>query len=622
MQTSLPSADAPPREPRARTPLLDALAAHPLLSLTLAAIALRLLLMLGRGDYVAFDEGWYLLLGRNLWSGDGYTLSGLDHVALSPLFPILAGALDRVVDAAVWAGRIVAALAAGLLVVPCWSIFRRLGGREIAVVGATFVAVMPSLAPFVVPYWIGWDLWVGAEPLLHLFLFTGIALFLRAWQEGGIGVALACGAAFGLAYLSRPEAIVLFAIVGLIALAAALRSLLATRARLWSVVACSLAFVVVAAPYWLYLHDQLGRWAISGRGVQVVAPASADGGRRASAPSAGIERMLWADDESYVWSLYALDASGTALASTYWGLPDSEAPPAAASARSDTASAEAREAVPGDGPASAPADRAGDGRSAPEAGFFDDLRIYVRALGIVVPWFVWPIAILGVFVPRGGRRPRMEALFALPLAGTSVLVAVVVATDPRTQLFVAPLVAYYAARGTLAAAHALEARMGSEMRRQVAVGLVAGTLAVLLLGISARRLYLSLAVGSPHHIVGAENAVVGDALDALAPADATVMSWHPAIALFADRDWRVLPHEPMDRIIRYARTQPNPLVVLSVFYPPELLRSEEPHYLIVPVTAETPDAAVWSIEIPRPARTWAFGTLRPQPSPREPRRSP
>jgi len=52
--------------------------------LTVAAIALRLLMFLGRGDYVAFDEGWYLLLGRNLLNGDGYTLAGLRHTVLSP----------------------------------------------------------------------------------------------------------------------------------------------------------------------------------------------------------------------------------------------------------------------------------------------------------------------------------------------------------------------------------------------------------------------------------------------------------------------------------------------------------------------------------------------------------
>ncbi|NIQ52338.1 MAG: hypothetical protein GWN71_02350, partial [Gammaproteobacteria bacterium] len=75
---------------------------------------------------MAFDEGWYLLLGRNLFAGDGYTLAGLQHVTLSPLFPLLAGLLDLVLHDAVWAGRVVAAVSAGLLVVPCWFLFRRL----------------------------------------------------------------------------------------------------------------------------------------------------------------------------------------------------------------------------------------------------------------------------------------------------------------------------------------------------------------------------------------------------------------------------------------------------------------------------------------------------------------
>lgn len=89
------------------------------LLLTLAAVALRLVMFLGRGDYLAFDEGWYLLLGRNLFSGDGYTLSGLRHTTLSPLFPILAGATGAVLRDPIWAGRLVAAVTAGLVVWPC-----------------------------------------------------------------------------------------------------------------------------------------------------------------------------------------------------------------------------------------------------------------------------------------------------------------------------------------------------------------------------------------------------------------------------------------------------------------------------------------------------------------------
>ena len=111
--------------------------------------------------------------------------------------------------------------------------------------------------------------------------------------------------------------------------------------------------------------------------------------------------------------------------------------------------------------------------------------------------------------------------------------------------------------------------------------------------------------------MGAQNAEVGEAIQEETPEDATVMSFHPALALFADRDWRVLPLEPMDRIVRYARTQPNPYMVLSVFYPPELRPAEEPHYLIVPVPRELPESDRWRIDIPQASTVYDFGELVP-----------
>lgn len=161
---------------------------HPLALLTCGAIALRLLMFIGRGDYVAFDEGFYLLLGRNLWDWNGFTLSGLRHIALSPLFPILAGGLNLLMGDPVWAGRIVAALTSGLLVVPCWFLFRRISSRRTAFGGCAIILVLPALTPFVAPVWMGWDLWVGAEPVLHLFLYTGLAISLRAFQDARIEI--------------------------------------------------------------------------------------------------------------------------------------------------------------------------------------------------------------------------------------------------------------------------------------------------------------------------------------------------------------------------------------------------------------------------------------------------
>lgn len=580
------------------------------LLVTLGAVVLRLALLLGRGDYVAFDEGWYLLLGRSLWSGDGYTLSGLRHVALSPLFPVLAGGLGRIIGDPVWAGRIVAAISSGLLVLPCWFVFRRLGGPRTARVGILLVAILPSLAPFVVPYWVGWDLWVGAEPLLHLFLFTAIALFLEAWPRGeGRGrllLAVACGIAFGLAYLARPEAIVSFGLLGALAVIASGRAM---GSRAIRIAACGLAFVAVAAPYWLYLHDSLGRWTITGRGVQVT-PRVVVPTRTAGARPNRIETMLWEGDaSSYIQRLYALDSSGTALAARYWGVqPDDGAPDDGAS--DDGAPGPAAAGV-ADTVGSA-ADTAEAGARGPsDASASPWLLRYARALGVAFPWYLWLVAIPGLAAPGKARRPDLEALVGLPLVATSVLIARVVAIDPRTQLFIVPLAALYAARGLLVVADAVKPRLAHRIRGGVVTALFVGAVVLDLLGTSAVRLGMSLTVGSPHHVVAAQNAAVGAAIRDATSEDATVMSFHPALALFADRDWRVLPVEPMDRIVRYARTQANPYLVLSVFYPPEIRPLEEPHYLIVSVPTDLPESERWRIDVPEPGTVMAFGELEP-----------
>ncbi|HEX6940633.1 MAG TPA: glycosyltransferase family 39 protein, partial [Longimicrobiales bacterium] len=234
-----------------------------LLALTAGAVLLRVLLFFGRGDFVAFDEGWYLLLGQSLWAGNGFRLTGLRHTALSPLFPVVAGGVAAVAGDPVWAGRTVAAVAGGLLVLPCWSLFRRLAGRRTAWLGCLVVAVMPSLSAFTVPYWVGWDLWMGPEPVYHLFVFTGFALALRGHDRSSPRDWALAGASFALAYLARPEAILIGGILGAVACGSAIlrRSGRSTLQPL----AFAIAFGVFAAPYWVYLHDALGRWALTGR---------------------------------------------------------------------------------------------------------------------------------------------------------------------------------------------------------------------------------------------------------------------------------------------------------------------------------------------------------------------
>ncbi|MBC7262264.1 MAG: hypothetical protein H5T63_09645 [Chloroflexi bacterium] len=63
-----------------------------LLAIVLASLVLRTILI--RVDrIVRWDEPDYLLLGRNLFTGQGYTVSGRPELHYAPLFPIITGML-------------------------------------------------------------------------------------------------------------------------------------------------------------------------------------------------------------------------------------------------------------------------------------------------------------------------------------------------------------------------------------------------------------------------------------------------------------------------------------------------------------------------------------------------
>lgn len=558
---------------------------HPVWWLTAAACTLRLLLFLGRGDYVAFDEGWYLLLGVNVMTGRGFTLSGLQHIALSPLFPLMAGAVNWVIDNPIWSGRIVAALTAGLLVLPCWSIAYRLAGRRTAVIMCVLIAVMPTLSAFVAAYWIGWDLWVGAEPVLHLLLFTGLALALRAWDSERVRDWLLAGIAFALAYLARPEAIIAFGVVGLITGARAL--LTRWPPRIAQVAALALAFALTAAPYWLYLHGAMGRWAITGRGIDVSAtmrraPATSSSVPRPPHASNTIEQMLWGSDHApYVQHIYSLDPSGTRLSSLYWGIP---LPDTVSVSRPKKSAAPDTTRATTPQPAPRPVEKT---RSR--------LALYARALAQVIPFYLWPFMLLGVVATT--RRWRTELIFVLPLVGTSVAIARVVAIDPRTQLLIVPLAAFYAARGIRRAGTYLERNVGrTRVRRGMMSAALATAVALLLLGTEARWLYFSLKLGSPHHLVGTENRRVAEALQKAVPPAAPIMSYHPALALYAKRDWRVLPQAEFKDVLRYANAIEAEYVVLSPYYPAPLRVVNNPReYILMHVPPGSADAEHWRL---------------------------
>ncbi|HVO35564.1 MAG TPA: hypothetical protein VMT21_08380, partial [Gemmatimonadales bacterium] len=135
------------------------------------ALAARLVLLLARGDYIVYDEGYYLLLARSLRAGHGFALNGLPHVALSPLQPVLVALASAAGAPDLWASRLLAALCGALLVFPVASLARLAGGAKAELPAALLVAVSPSLMSFV-PFFPGrsWNLYFGSEPLFLLLV--------------------------------------------------------------------------------------------------------------------------------------------------------------------------------------------------------------------------------------------------------------------------------------------------------------------------------------------------------------------------------------------------------------------------------------------------------------------
>lgn len=564
------------RDPRA-------LLRHPLTWLLTLALVVRIGAMVGRGDYVAYDEAWYLILGRNLLEGRGYTLAGLRHVTLSPLFPIVAGFVDALIGNAVLAGRIIAVISGAALVAPCWFLFQRLAGARVALLACLFVALLPSLAPYAAPRWVGWDLWVGAEPLFHVLLFCALACFARGLEQERGRALPAAGALLALAYLTRAEGVIVFVL--LVACALVIAALRRSARTLAGVALMALAFGIVAAPYWLYLHDTLGRWTLTGRGVQVSASVGRVEGERPARAAGVIERMLWQRDYTYAEALYALHPSGTRMASDYWGVPDATADvaPAPLPPPLPRDSAHATSAATAD-----TAEQAAGGSPAAPQELPGPVALYARALGLIVPLYLWPLIAIGLLW-RARRMRAAEAAMLASLSGSALAIAGAVAVDPRTQLLLLPLLCFYSAAGVVAL-EAAAARL-PRVRPAVLGNAVALGLAALMLLETGRRTWFGATLATEVQVMGTEFRLLGAGLRGIVPPGQRIVSWHPAVALHARRDWNPLPLATAPDVLRYARAVDARYVVFGGHNPSALRARDLPREYLVLTLGDEPAGA-------------------------------
>lgn len=224
----------------------------------LAAFSFRLYWMATRAPVISIEGAEYVRMAQNLRAGRGLVgnFEGPETM-YTPLYSIFIAGAWSFVGSGELAGHVVSLLLGTALLLPAFFITSYIYGRRTAYLAAVLVAIYP--------YLIARAGSIYTESIYPTFLLAGLYWGIRSVDLRGARNYLLCGASFGLAYLTRPEAFAypIFFAVTIFAVALARRRGFASSAIPSLLVLAS--FAVVASPYVAFLYAHTGRVQFEGK---------------------------------------------------------------------------------------------------------------------------------------------------------------------------------------------------------------------------------------------------------------------------------------------------------------------------------------------------------------------
>lgn len=199
------------------------------------------------------DGVYYAKLGKKLIAGD---IAGGISAYWSPFYSLLVGISSLFFSDSEYAGRFVSVICGTLLIIPAYFLIRNLYGRLSACLGVVLLTVHPLL--------IKSSGWVMTESLYTLIFTTAILSTWYALRDGKAKYFLITGLLFGLAYLTKPEAIGFIGLLLVLTLGAKFfRQKISFRSYLTGYLLILLGFAIFFLPYVVFLHQKTGQWTIS-----------------------------------------------------------------------------------------------------------------------------------------------------------------------------------------------------------------------------------------------------------------------------------------------------------------------------------------------------------------------
>jgi len=263
--------------------------AKSLFALVIAALAFRLLLLNFRFA-VGFDEVNYLKLGV---SGYLHGFSETLHTYWSPFFPWLIALFCNFIDNYELAGRLVSVAMGALLPLPVYFLGKLLYDKTAGLIAAAFIAFFPPLA------------FQATTALTEATYTLLVALSaLVGWEmlkRNSIVAAAISGLLAGCLYLTRPEGIGFLLIFAgwIIAGCVGKLFLIKPLRMIYLLLTLTVGFIVVSAPYLIFLHDQTGAWTISAKGAANLQMDTPEDGSRPSFRALNAENNSLPIDEVF-----------------------------------------------------------------------------------------------------------------------------------------------------------------------------------------------------------------------------------------------------------------------------------------------------------------------------------
>ncbi len=487
--------------------------------LSILAFAFKLFLLYKRRPYIDPDEGYYMVLARNILTGHGYTLNGLPNIIFPPFLPGCIAAFYFLCGDLQLSLSLITAMSGSVLGIIVFLIARRKVSPVLALSGsflALFAYQMNAFLPVVSRYID--TLYRGSDTLNCCLIFAALYFSIRFLETGRVIKAVLAGFLLSLGYLTRPEGILLaFLIVSSIFVA---RTTVPTKVRIQGALALIIAFSLFAAPYVIYLKNVTGAWTLSGK-------VSAVQDYRRTLLQV-IDKNDWAPFRS---EHYSLNPEKTEMNDTYFGYYK----------------------------------KAPRGNSRTQAGplknIFTNLKHYSIVPGTLFPPYLLVLALIGIIfsISRIFISNSSVDLLLISLVPFSLAIESLSYPIPRHHLFLVPLACIY----TVIGMGSLLAKLPrAKSRAKTFYGGVLLLVCVVSIGfeyfVIFKRSYLNIPILNQAMSADVE---VGRLLKARSPE--TIMSEQPGFAVRAFSDWQVLPNDALPQTLAFGAHKKVDLVVLG-----------------------------------------------------------